>query len=60
MRDRISQGEIRKDALQDTVEATASAVSAVKPLRVPAGLTRQVPVDVNTTSTPPCTSRAAP
>ena len=29
MRDRISRGEIRKDALQDTVEATASAVGAV-------------------------------
>ena len=29
MRDRISKGEIRKDALQDTVEATATAVGAV-------------------------------
>lgn len=29
MRDRISRGEIRKDALQDTVEATATAVGAV-------------------------------
>lgn len=29
MKDRISRGEIRKDALQDTVEATATAVGAV-------------------------------
>jgi hypothetical protein len=29
MRDRISRTEIRKDALQDTVEATATAVGAV-------------------------------
>ena len=29
MRDRISKGEIRKDALQGTVEATATAVGAV-------------------------------
>ena len=29
MRDRISKGEINKDALQDTVEATATAVGAV-------------------------------
>ncbi len=29
MRDRISKGEIRKDALQGTVEATASAVGTV-------------------------------
>ena len=29
MKDRIGRGEIRKDALQDTVEATATAVGAV-------------------------------
>jgi len=29
MKDRISRTEIRKDALQDTVEATATAVGAV-------------------------------
>jgi transcriptional regulator of nitric oxide reductase len=29
MKDRISRGEIRKDALQDTVETTATAVGAV-------------------------------
>ena len=29
MRDRISKAEIRKDALQGTVEATATAVGAV-------------------------------
>ena len=29
MSDRISRAEIRKDALQDTVEATATAVGAV-------------------------------
>jgi hypothetical protein len=29
MRDRISKGEIRKDALQGTVEAAATAVGAV-------------------------------
>ncbi|HEX4976685.1 MAG TPA: hypothetical protein VFV40_02365 [Nocardioides sp.] len=29
MKDRISRAEIRKDALQDTVEATATAVGAV-------------------------------
>jgi hypothetical protein len=28
-RDRLSKAEIRKDALQDTVEATATAVGAV-------------------------------
>jgi hypothetical protein len=28
-KDRISKAEIRKDALQDTVEATATAVGAV-------------------------------
>jgi len=28
-RDELSKGEIRKDALQDTVEATATAVGAV-------------------------------
>jgi len=29
MKDRISRAEIRKDALQDTVETTATAVGAV-------------------------------
>ncbi len=29
MKDHISRGEIRKDALQDSVEATATAVGAV-------------------------------
>jgi hypothetical protein len=29
MKDRISRGEIRKDALQDSVEATATAVGTV-------------------------------
>ena len=42
MKDRISRAEIRKDALQDTVEATATAVGAVKKLRTLCSLmTRQ-------------------